>query len=97
MQIYRARENVTISYKYASHNDKCYVDLAKKAVYKIGDFQLEKGKAYAVYDSDPYSGGYFEVAIVADWRPIYVKMNDAELHKYFTIDLALSAQVNTRK
>ena len=98
MQIWRAKDNYDLVLGKEMSSDKYFIDKTRLHKYRIGDIHLRKGKAYAVYDYDPFSGGYYEVSVPAgEYRLVYVVMDVTELYKYFTIDLEATMLISTTK
>ena len=100
MQIWRARNDELIVVKKMSFSDEWMILQNPPTVIQGSDFRvihLEKGKAYAVFDVDSYSGGEFKVNIYYRGRACRLDVDGYEMHVYFVIDKELTEAVNTIK
>ncbi len=95
MQIWRAKSDQELFLYKGYFTGKYMLATAHKAE-RIA--RIFKGKAYAVYDCDPYSGGYFEVILFKDsGGTLPIMIDSLDIHKLFKIDLIATEMVNTKK
>ncbi len=100
MQIWRARNVESIVVKKMSFSDEWMVLRNPPTVIRGSDLRiinLDKGKAYSVFDADPYSGGDFKVNIYYRGRACHLDVDGYDMHAYFVIDKELTEAVNTIK
>ena len=100
MQIWRARNDEMIVIKKMSFSDEWMILRVPPTVVHGSDLRiinLDKGKAYSVFDTDPFSGGDFKVNVYYRGRACRLDVDGYEMHRYFVIDKELTEAVNTIK